>query len=74
MRVERLEDILREQTVVYTRILVLFEFGELVLADVHHVCKAARGRGVDSACCVGGLKKELLSTVEGAVLACDRSR
>jgi hypothetical protein len=47
MRVERLEDILREQTVVYTRILVLFEFGELVLADVHHVCRAARRRGVD---------------------------
>lgn len=37
MRVEGLEDILRDQTVVDALVLVLFELRELVLPYVHHV-------------------------------------
>jgi hypothetical protein len=37
MRVERLEHILRKQTVVNSGILVLVQLWQLVLANVHHV-------------------------------------
>jgi hypothetical protein len=36
MRIERLQDILRNQTVVDALVLVLFELRELVLPYVHH--------------------------------------
>jgi hypothetical protein len=42
MRVEGLEDILRDQTVVNALVLVLFELRELVLPYVHHFCAVYR--------------------------------
>lgn len=39
MCVKWLEDILREQAVINTRIFVLFELGQLILTDVNHGCR-----------------------------------
>jgi hypothetical protein len=38
MSVERLEDVLRKQTVIDARVLVLPELWKLVLSDIHHCC------------------------------------
>jgi hypothetical protein len=67
---------LREQTVVHTRVLVLLELGELVLANVHHCCKASCGRDVDSAVlfsvCEGREMLVVRQQWQGVALARDR--
>jgi hypothetical protein len=44
MCIEWLEDILREQAVIDTRVFVLFELGQLVLTDVNHGCEVSEER------------------------------
>ena len=46
MCIEWFEHILRQQAVVDTRVLVLFELGQFILPDVNHDCRLCKLRGV----------------------------